>query len=343
MLKLFCSTEALGAVLGLTGGQAEAFSKTLDDMRNGANAIDPAVAKQSATDAAQQIENMNKFRTAAIEAGNAILPVMTQVMTVVADVANSFSQLDPGTQSFIIGALGIVAAVGPVIMLIGGLVSIFGTLTVAAAILGVGVGTLAGLLFGIPIAMAVVAGLIWYHWDSIKAAFVAGWEGVKGFMTTAKSWLINIGKAMMDGLLLAINPFALGKKLIEMASNGITAFKNFLGIKSPSRVFMALGQFTTEGLAQGIDRGGKRPVGAMKGLAAGVAAAGAFSLSPAAAAGSQQSVAAQPGPAGAGGGMTVTINIQQQPGEDAVALAERVRIELERLAGQAARSSYSDG
>lgn len=345
MLKLFGSTEALGAVLGLTGGQAEAFSKALDDMRNGANAIDPAVAKQSATDAAQQIENMNKFRTAAIEAGNAILPVMTQVMTVVADVANSFSQLDPGTQSFIIGALGIVAAVGPVIMLIGGLVSIFGTLTVAAAILGVGVGTLAGLLFGIPIAIAVVAGLIWYFWDDIMAAFKTGWSWVENYLKASKERLINLGKALMDGLLLAINPMALGKKLIEMASNGITAFKNFLGIKSPSRVFMALGQFTTEGLAQGIDRGGKRPVRAMKGLAAGVAAAGAFSLTPAAAAGAgqQAAAAAQPGAGGSGAGMTVTINIQQQPGEDATALAERVRIELERLAGQAARSSYSDG
>jgi len=344
MLKLFGSTEALNAVLGLTGEQAKIFNATLSDMRDGANAIDPAFAKQSGTDAARQIMDMNKFRDATIKAGNAILPVMTQVMGVVANVATSFSNLSPGTQSFIIGALGIAAAVGPLLVVIGGLVSIFGTLTIAASILGVGVGTLAGVLFGIPIAIAAVAGLVWYFWDDIMAAFRTGWSWVENYLTASKARLINLGKAMMDGLLLAINPMALGKKLIEMASNGITAFKNFLGIKSPSRVFMALGQFTTEGLAQGIDRGGRRPVGAMKGLAASVAAAGAFTLGPSAAAGRPVASAAPvaAGSAAAGGAFSVTININQQPGEDADALAERVARKIEQLSARAARSSYSD-
>jgi TP901 family phage tail tape measure protein len=344
MLQLFGSTEALNAVLGLTGNQAEAFTKTLADMRDGANAIDPAFAKQAETDAAKQIENMNKFRTAAIEAGNAILPVMTSVMGVVADVATAFSELSPGTQTFILGALGIAAVAGPVLVAIGGIVSIFGTLVGAAATLGVGVGALAGVIFGIPIAIAVVAGLIWYYWEDISAAFQWGWDKAKSLLSAAPDWLKGIGKAMMTGLLMAINPLALGAKLIGMAKNGITAFKNYLGIKSPSRVFMALGQHTTEGLAMGIDRGGKRPVGAMRGLAAGVAAAGSFSLTPIAASAAGQQNAGVPafGQQPATTGMTVTINIQQQPGEDAQALAERVRRELERLAGQAARSSYRD-
>lgn len=344
MLKLFGSTEALNAVLGLTGNQAEVFNRTLADMREGANAIDPAFAKQAEGDAAKQIMNMNKFREASIKAGNALLPVMTKIMESVSSVATAFSELSPGTQSFILGALAIVAVIGPLIVGIGAVVSIFGTMMSVAAALGIGIGAVASLFILIPLALAAVAALVYIYWDEIKAFFQAGLERLKALLQGARDWMSNIGKAMMDGLLLAINPMALGKKLIDMAKNGIAAFKNFLGIKSPSRVFMALGQHTTEGLAQGIDRGGKRPVGAMKGLAAGVAAAGAFSLSPAAAAASgQQAAAAQPGAGAAGGGMTVTINIQQQPGEDAAALAERVRIELERMAGQAARSSYSDG
>ncbi len=344
MLQLFGSTEALNAVLGLTGNQAEAFSRTLTDMREGANAIDPAFAKQAATDAAQQIMDMNSLSTAAIKFGDAILPVMKQVMGVLADMALAFSDLSPGTQKFIIGALAVAAAAGPVLIAIGGMVSIFGTLTAAAATLGVGVGALSLAVFGIPIAIAAVAGLIWYYWEDITGAFKWGWDQAKSLLSGAPDWLKGIGNAMMNGLLMAINPLALGARLISMAKNGITDFKNYLGIKSPSRVFMALGQHTTEGLAQGIDRGGRRPVGAMRGLAAGVAAAGAFSLTPIAASAAGQQNAG--GPAGqqqpAGSGMTVTINIQQQPGEDAQALAERVRRELERMAGQSARSSYRD-
>lgn len=344
MLQLFGSTEALNAVLGLTGNQAEAFTKTLTDMREGTNAIDPAFAKQAATDQAKQIEDMNKLRTAAIKAGNAILPVMTSIMGVVAGVATAFSELSPGTQQFIIGALAIAAVAGPVVVAIGGMVSIFGTLVSAAAVLGVGVGALAGFIFGIPIAIAVVAGLIWYYWDDISAAFNTGWNYVKNLLAAAPAWLQNIGKMMMEGLLLAINPLALAKKLISVAKNGITAFKKYLGIASPSRVFMAMGQYTTEGLSKGIDRGGRKPVKAMRGLAAGVAAAGAFSLSPAAASGAgQQAASSAPATAQQGGGINLTLNIYQQAGEDSQAFAERVRREIERMLRQSAGSTYKDG
>jgi TP901 family phage tail tape measure protein len=341
MLKLFGSTEALNAVLGLTGNQAESFNATLADMREGVNAIDPAFAKQAATDAAKQIENMNKFRTAAIDAGNAILPVMTQVFTVVGKLANAFSDLSPGTQSFILGALGIAAVAGPVLIGIGTMVSLFGTLTAAAATLGVGIGLLSGLVFGIPIALAAVAVLVYTYWDDISGAFQAGWAYVKNLLGAAPSWMQGIGKAMMAGLLAAINPMALGAKLIAMAKNGITAFKDYLGIKSPSRLFMALGEFTTEGLAMGIDRGGKRPMQALGRLSTGMAAAGAMALSPvAAAAGSGQGSAAAP--VTGGNTYTFTFNITQQPGENAEAFARRIKDMIEKLMAEQSRGSYED-
>lgn len=341
MLKLFGSTEALNAVMALTGNQAETFTATLADMREGANAIDPAFAKQAATDAAQQIENMNKFRTAAISAGNAILPVMTQVFTVVGRLANAFSDLDPGTQSFILGALGIAAAVGPVLIGIGTMVSIFGTLTAAAATLGIGVGALAGMVFGIPIALAAVAVLVYTYWGDIKGAFRSGWNYVKSLFSGAPAWMQSIGKAMMAGLLAAINPMALGAKLITMAKTGIQSFKDYLGIKSPSRVFMALGEFTTEGLAMGIERGGRRPMQALGRLSTGLTAAGAMALTPVAAAASAGQGAAA-GPVGGGNSYTFTFNITQQPGENAEAFARRIKEMIEKLMQEQARGSYED-
>lgn len=341
MLKLFGSTEALNAVMGLTGNQAEVFRSTLADMREGANAVDPAFAKQAATDAAKQIENMNKFRTAAIDAGNAILPVMTRVFEVVGNVATAFGELSPGTQSFILGALGIAAAAGPVLIGIGTMVSIFGTLTAAAATLGIGVGALAGLVFGIPIALGAAAVLIYTYWDDIKGAFRAGWGYAKSLLAAAPAFMQGIGKAMMAGLLAAINPMALGAKLIAMAKNGIAAFKDYLGIRSPSRLFMALGEFTTEGLARGIEQGGRRPMQALGRLSTGLTAAGAMALTPvAAAAGTGQDRAAAP--TTGGGGTTITINVYQQPGEDGEALARRIERMLEQREAVAARGSYED-
>jgi len=363
MLNLFGSTEALNAVLGLTGNQAEAFNKTLLDMREGANAIDPAFAKQSATDAAEQIRNLNQFRAAAIEAGNAILPVMTKIMGGVARVATAFAQLGPGSQKFILGALAILAVIGPLVIGIGAMVTVFGALTSAAAVLGIGVGALAGLVFGIPIAIAAVAVLVWAYWDDIKAAFKSGWDAAKGLLSEAPAWLKNTGKAMMAGLLSSINPLALAARLIQVAKGGITAFKKYLGIKSPSRVFMALGQHTTEGLAKGIGRGGDRPVGAMRKLAAGVVAAGAMSLNPVGAAANDGARSPASTAAATSGALTLsptpvaarspaspaqpltinaTFNLTQKNGETDDEFAERIMRKLEELMKKGRRSDYED-
>jgi TP901 family phage tail tape measure protein len=190
---------------------------------------------------------------------------------------------------------------------------------------------------GIVAALAFAGYMVYTHWDTIKGAFLTGWNYVKGLLAAAPAWLKNIGKMMMEGLLLAINPLALGVRLIQMAKNGITAFKNYLGIKSPSRVFMGLGEHTAEGMAIGLQRGERGVLGAAGRMATGMVAASSLATSPAFAAGSAGSAST-----GGGSPITVTITINQLPGEDADALAERVARKFEQIAARQARSSYSD-
>lgn len=191
------------------------------------------------------------------------------------------------------------------------------------------------LITAIVVALGVAGYLIYTHWDTIKAAFMTGWNYVTNLLKGAGAWLSKIGRQMMDGLLLAINPMALGAKLIQVAKNGIAAFKSYLGIKSPSRVFMGLGEDTAAGMAVGLQRGEKGVLGAAGRMATGMVTASSLAAAP---------VAAAVGPASGGGGsgFAVSITINQQPGEDADALAERVARKIEQLAARAARSSYSD-
>src|SRR5690606_34823526 len=74
-------------------------------------------------------------------------------------------------------------------------------------------------------AMATLAYLVYTNWDKIKAAFSSGVAWVKGLLNGLPGWMKSIGVAMMQGLLAAINPLALGAKLIQMAKNGIASFK----------------------------------------------------------------------------------------------------------------------
>lgn len=251
------------------------------------------------------------------------------------------------------------------------MVRTFGMMRTAALFLGQGLMRAGMMMLANPIvlvitaivlAVGVAAYLIYRHWDTIKAAFwsgvaivsnalqqirarfVAGWEGIKSFFASIPAWLTSIGRSMMQGLLIAINPFALGARLIAMAKNGIAAFKKYLGIQSPSRVFMGLGGYTVEGLVRGIDRNRQRPVAAMSRLAGAVAGAGALALTPvnASATGAGGRAAAPAAVTASAGGINLTVNIYQLPGEDAEAFADRVVRLIERKAGIAARRTYED-
>lgn len=67
--------------------------------------------------------------------------------------------------------------------------------------------------------------------------------------------LIRAGIDLIGGLVKGLFQAAgsVVDALLKIAGGAIDAFKSFFGIKSPSRVFMALGGFIGEGLAIGID------------------------------------------------------------------------------------------
>ena len=374
MKKLAFAFEDTQARMGLL-----ALIQNLDEYRrvreaamNSGGTVDAAFDQRVLNDATVSWRAfMGSVSGLAITLGTTLLPVMTSAIGYINSImqaVSAWAQANPEAAGAIIKLVGAMAAfklgLGAVQFAIGGVMRPiammtplvmkyagswsnafammrFGVMALARGVMSAGMMMMANpivaLIVAIVAALALAGYMIYTHWDTIKAAFLAGWNYVTNLLSGAANWLSNIGRQMMDGLLLAIDPMALGKKLIQMASNGIAAFKSYLGIKSPSRVFMGLGEDTAAGMQLGLQSGERGVLGAAGRMATGMVAASSLAAAPAMA-------GAGPGPAGGGGGgMTVTINIQQQPGQDATALAQEVRRELERMAGQAARSSYSDG
>ena len=285
--------------------------------------------------------------------GDSLLPVLGPLMHKAAALIDKFAALPGPVKEGVLAFGGLAMAAGPLLLGVSAIakgVAVLAPVLIGAkgAFMALGSGVVkAGLMMlanpmvlaivAIGAVLAGVAYLVYSNWDKISGAFSAGWEKVKSGMSAAADWLKQLGGQMMRGLIIALNPVLLVQHLIDIAKKGITAFKNFFGIKSPSRLFMAMGGHMTTGLAQGIDKSRRAPLRAMGRMAAGVAGAGALSLA---------------GPAlasagGAGGGIPaaaapVTINVYQQPGEDAQALAERIGKLIED--GQRTRrlSSYAD-
>lgn len=163
----------------------------------------------------------------------------------------------------------------------------FGLARTAVLLLGQGVLRAGLMMLGNPIvliiaaivaALAGAAYLIYTHWDTIKGAFWRGVAWVKESLVALPSWLKGLGSMAMQGLLMAFSPTALSARLVQIAKTGVTAFKNYFGIKSPSRLMIAMGGHINDGLAIGVNRTGNRPMQAVARMAAAVAGAGAVTL-----------------------------------------------------------------
>lgn len=328
--------------------------------------VDKAFSQRVARDATVQWRTfLGTASRLAIVLGTTLLPVATNVFGIVSQMVgrvDAWSQANPELAATLMqGAAALVALriglgvaqfalgtiLGPtarIIALARQAAPVLGMLRTAAIFMGQGFLRAGAMMLANPIGLAiaavvvavgVAAYLIYTHWDKISAAFTKGVAWIKGALGGVGAWMSGIGRSIMDGLLFAIDPMALGKKLITMARNGITAFKNYLGIKSPSRVFIALGGHVAGGLERGIDGNRNGPARAAGRMAAGVLAAG--SMAPAGA-------ARRPGGNGAPPptGDTYHFHIKQLPGEDAEALAEKVMEKMRKADERKRRRGFED-
>jgi len=173
--ELFGSQEAIGAVLTLTGSQAQEFTKTLDEMGTATGATDAALQKFIDANPGQAFVEMKATIAAlTVELGEQLLPIAVDFARWLTDAALrmiEFTKTHPAaTKGLVIlaGALGSLAtAAGAVIGLLGtvgvGMIGFSGGAGIASAAAGTLVAALtgpAGFVLAATAAIATIAVLI---------------------------------------------------------------------------------------------------------------------------------------------------------------------------------------
>lgn len=215
---------------------------------------------------------------------------------------------------------------------------------------------LGGVVIFTPFVAAIMwaASAVYRNWGRISAATMAMVNKVRGivgpflapfitintFLAGLAGKFFNYGAQAIWGLIKGIVSVQAQatKAILGVAERIGSSFAGALGIKSPSRLFMAYGGHIAEGLAIGMESNARRPIRASGRLAAGVAGAGALALAGPAFArpgGSPQSTAST-------APVTINITVQQNAGEDGEALARRVADLIKRESAAARRGSYYD-
>jgi len=190
-----------------------------------------------------------------------------------------------------------------------------------------------------PAALATVGAAI-LNWSPIGLFYRAFAQVMEWFDIELPAKFTTFGAQVMQGL---VNGITSGLGAVQDAISGaaestLTWFKEKLGIRSPSRVFMEAGGFIVEGAAIGIDRSLPMLRAAALGLAGATTTAlpamanqlplapDSFDLRP--------PLTAAPGGRAGGSvvvqGDTINIHITAGPGTDAQALARAVRAELDK-------------
>lgn len=204
----------------------------------------------------------------------ALMPVVVTVFSVVSSVIQSamqfiqgiiqvvtgiitgnWSQVWTGLGNILSGAWGLITG------LVSGGVKILGAL-IAAALSYIGslwngawsgISSFLGGVWG-NIASAVSSGI-----GQVVSFFSGLWGRVTGAIGDIGSKMSGIGRNMIEGLVNGIrNAAGLIRDAVANAIGNVVDFaKSLLGIHSPSRVFMEIGDFTAQGMAIGLTKGAK--------------------------------------------------------------------------------------
>lgn len=198
---MFSSSEAAKAGLNILGDSASSFNETVKEMNNSTGVTDEAFKKVDTT--TERINKMiNRVKNTVKRLGGTILTMIMPYVEIVLKKVNKLtewlSSLNENQQKTIIRIAGIVAAVGPVLLVVGKAVKTFGTVVRTVGKVGKAIGNmrkgvgLAGKIFGamnlkvllvigVIAALAVGAYFLIKNWDKVKAFFIGLGERFKEF------------------------------------------------------------------------------------------------------------------------------------------------------------------
>ena len=178
--KVFNNVRSLTGVLGLVGKNSEQVSAIFNDIANAGGDLDKAFENTQQTLQYKWNVAVDSAKSVLIELGTgikgALVPVLNSLSNLLKGVSNFFSKLSDSTKTTIVVVGGIVAALGPALLIGSQLLKM---------IKGI-----------IPLITVLKTGFV-----NLQASIVAGTTGLKGFNLAFKM-LGNLAKTNPFGLIL---------------------------------------------------------------------------------------------------------------------------------------------
>lgn len=154
------------------------------------------------------LENMGgAVESASIAFGTALAPAITAVAGVIGDVAEAFASLPAGVQTGIAVVLALVAALGPLLMVIGSVVAALPAISEGFAVLGGALAIPLAPAAAVVAAIAAIAAAIYAAWttsETFRAAVMAGVDAISSKVQEICAFLAPYVQAFVDQIVSTV-------------------------------------------------------------------------------------------------------------------------------------------
>lgn len=235
--ELWSSSEAGKGAISLLNQGIDEFNGTVDQMQNGTDVLAEGLDKLS-TPSEKAKKALNQLKNSGIEMGQQLLiaigPAISALANGIEKLTTWFSGLSDRTKLVIVSILGIVAAIGPTLIMVGKVIAFVGQLMMWLPAISGALGAISLPMLGIAAAIAAVIAvgvLLYKNWDKIKAY---GEKLVKSLISkfnSLKSSVVNAFKSIGSAI---AKPFTTAYNSIKSAIDKIKTLINNLKSKLSS-------------------------------------------------------------------------------------------------------------
>ncbi|MFQ9334549.1 MAG: phage tail tape measure protein [Collinsella aerofaciens] len=205
-LQTIFGSDASRAAAILMQSGSEGLAKYIE-ATNDATAAETMASAQKG-ELSWALENMGgAVESASIAFGTALAPAITAVAGVIGNVAEAFASLPAGVQTGIAVVLALVAALGPLLMVIGSVVAALPAISEGFAVLGGALAIPLAPAAAVVAAIAAVAAAIYAAWttsETFRAAVMAGVDAISSKVQEICAFLAPYVQAFLDQIVSTV-------------------------------------------------------------------------------------------------------------------------------------------
>ena len=199
---MWSSSEAGKAGMILLGDSAENFNGVLEQMQNSAGATNTAFEKLD-TNSTKIKKATNELKNDAIDLGTTLMeelaPIIENIAEKISEFTEWFNGLSESEKQTIIQIGLIVAAIGPLLVVLGTVVSSGAKIIGGIPVIAKGISGLFGIIVANPVlavitAIAIAVFALWTNCDEFREGVLEGIEIIKSVLTAGYDFCVELGE-----------------------------------------------------------------------------------------------------------------------------------------------------